>query len=116
MPNIKQPEVTIGSFQRTADVAKAKSKVDPKPAPEKKTVAPEKLETAEAELEKQVNLVENDLAPLEKYEKELKDASISKDEAATIIDDVLMQGYHSEEMQITKKISARFRSRSYIDT
>ncbi len=96
-------ETKIGDFSR-----------DLTPKAEKDTTKG-KLEAAEKTLDKKADDVEQQLKPRVSYEEQLKEAGISKDEAAEIIDAVLMKGYYSEEVKLTSRISARFRTRQYRD-
>jgi len=45
----------------------------------------------------------------------LKDSNVTVDEAQAIVDDLMTKGYYSEEVQITKKITATFRTRNHSD-
>jgi len=45
----------------------------------------------------------------------LKDSNVTVDEAQVIVDDLMTKGYYSEEVQITKKITATFRTRNHND-
>jgi vacuolar-type H+-ATPase subunit I/STV1 len=100
-----KPETTIGDFQRP-------KKVEPVAA----TSATQRLEEKETLLEREVKSTEEQLRPLESYEEALEKAGISKDEAATIVDDVLLKGFYSETIPITSRIKVRLRTRSYSDT
>lgn len=102
-----KPETVIGDFQRP--------KQSPTPAPTGPTTS-QRLEEKETLLEREVKSTEEQLKPLESYEEALAKAGIDKDQAATIIDDVLMKGYYSETIPVTSRINVRLRTRSYADT
>lgn len=105
-------DIRIGDFERPLIPNKPlKEKV----APPAEAASP-KLDNAEDLLEQARNAVEKDLAPLERYERALKEIGVTKDEAAMIVDTILMQGYWSKEMDLTPKRKVKFRSRLYADT
>ncbi len=45
----------------------------------------------------------------------LKDNNVNEDEAQAIVDDMMTKGYYTEDVQITKKITATFRTRNHND-
>jgi hypothetical protein len=49
--------------------------------------------------------------PKAKYLQDLERLKVTKEEAARIIDEMLFQGGYSEEMQVTKKLKIKFRTR-----
>jgi hypothetical protein len=76
----------------------------------------EKLDAAEAKFDQEAASIEAEVEPLKNYEDKLKEAGLSRDEAARIVDAVLVRGFYEEDAQITKTIKARFRTRSARDT
>lgn len=74
-----------------------------------------RLEAAEQNLESEANAAEAALKPLKSYEERLKEAGVTKEQAAEIIDAVLMKGYWSESIKITERIKLRLRTRSARD-
>lgn len=75
-----------------------------------------RLETAEQSLETEANTAEAALKPLKSYEERLKEAGVTKEQAADIIDAVIMKGYWSEPIKITQRVVLRLRTRSARDT
>jgi hypothetical protein len=76
----------------------------------------EKLDAAEQKFEQEAASLEAEIAPMASYEDKLKEAGLSREEAARIIDAVLTKGHYAEDAQITRTIRARFRTRSARDT
>lgn len=99
-----EPEIRIGDFSKPLVEGK------------KTGVTEAKLDAAEQRLEAEATQAEKAAAPLKSYEERLKEAGIAKDEAAKIVDDVLMKGSYSEEIPVTKRINVRFRTRLARDT
>ena len=85
-----------------------------KPAPASPTK--ERLESAEKNLDAQAEGAEAALKPLQTYEDKLKEAGVAKEQAAEIIDSVLMKGYWAETVKISQRISVKLRTRSARDT
>lgn len=105
-------EVAIGDFDRP--VVPQKKKPMPAPAATGDTAAA--LDASAAQLEAAAQEAEKELGPLERYEKALKTLNITREEAASIVDDILTKGYWSKEFQITPRHKVTFRSRLYSDT
>lgn len=59
--------------------------------------------------------VEAELVPMRTYEDLLKDAKITREEAARIVDAIMEQGFWAENVKITKSVSARLRTRNSRD-
>jgi hypothetical protein len=74
------------------------------------------LDDAERRLDQEAASLEAEVKPMSSYEDKLKEAGLTREEAARIIDSVLTKGYYAEEVSITKAIRARFRTRSARDT
>jgi hypothetical protein len=74
-----------------------------------------RLEAAEQNLEAEANTAEAALKPLKSYEERLKEAGVTKEQAAEIIDAVIMKGHWSEPIKITERIKLRLRTRSARD-
>ena len=101
-------ETSIGDFERPI--------VPPKAPPKAEGPVPAALDADERALANAADDVKKELKPLERYEKALKDLKLTRDEAATIVDTILMQGYWTKEMKLTPKRKIVFRSRLYKDT
>lgn len=96
-------DLRIGDFSRPV--------VDTPKSPTK-----EALENAERRLAEDVDKDEAALKPMASYEDRLKNAGLTRDEAADIIDAVLLKGFYAEDVKITSKVKARFRTRTSRDT
>lgn len=109
MPNVKDEEVRIGDFSKPI--------VPPKEPTVKKAEGNEvaRLESAETRLEKEAEKTEKELGPLERYERALKRIEVSKEEAATIVDTILVNGFWTKEIPLTSKRKVVFRTRMYQD-
>lgn len=75
-----------------------------------------RLEAAEQNLESEANAAEAALKPLKSYEARLEEVKVTKEQAADIIDAVLMKGYWSETISVTSRINLKLRTRSARDT
>lgn len=76
----------------------------------------EALESAEKQLDADAAKDEAALKPMKSYEERLKEVGVTREEAAEIIDAVLLKGYFAKEYNITKRIKVKFRTRSARDT
>ncbi len=103
-----ETEVKIGDFSKPI--------VPPKPTPAATGATKEALDVAERTVAAETKSVEEDLKPKASYEEKLRQLGITKEESARIIDAVLMQGFYSEEIPLTKTLRVRFRTRSARDT
>ena len=56
------------------------------------------------------------LEPVVDYQAYLKGEGISEDDAATIVDDLITQGYYEERVTVTKRSTVLFRTRKQNDT
>jgi hypothetical protein len=99
-------DVRIGDFTR--------STVDP-PKPTTGQTK-EKLEALETQLDVEASKDEATLKPMASYEEKLKEAGLTREKAAEIIDAVLLKGFYAEDIKITSKVKARFRTRNARDT
>ena len=97
-------DVRIGDFSRPV--------VDAPPASPTKDA----LVGAEEALGTDARREEAALKPMLSYEERLKEVGVDRDKAAQIIDAVLLKGFYAEDVPITKRIKARFRTRSSRDT
>lgn len=97
-------DVRIGDFSRPV--------VDPAGASPTKA----RLDAAEQRLEAEVTRDEALLKPKLAFEDALKEVGLTRDRAAAIVDAVLLKGTWSEEVKITSRIKARFRTRNARDT
>lgn len=111
-------EVKIGDFSRPLV-----ERPVGKPMPEKPDAsndatgaAKEALDKAEAKLDADVNRVEKKLKPQLSYEESLKEIKVTREEAAEIVDSVLLKGCYAEDIAITTRVSVRLRTRQYRDT
>lgn len=104
-------EIKIGDFSRPV-VEKPAQAAPASPA----SPAAERLDTLERKLETDAQSAETILQPHLTYEDRLKEIGITRDEAARLVDDVLIAGHYAEDMQITTRVKVRFRTRLYRDT
>jgi hypothetical protein len=74
-----------------------------------------RLEAAEQSLETEANAAEAALKPIKSFEDKLKEVKVTKEQAADIIDSVLMKGYWSETVPVTSRINLKLRTRSARD-
>lgn len=95
-------DVRIGDFSRPPVDAGGATKVA--------------LEGAEKRLDAEATIVEAELKPLVSYEEKLKDAGVTKEQAASIVNSIMTKGFWSEEVKVTATIRVRFRTRSKKDT
>jgi hypothetical protein len=103
-------DVAIGDFSKPLS--------DKKQAPPAPAAAPtkERLENAEKKLDAEASEAERTLKPRLSYEERLKEAGLTKEQAAEIVDNVLFKGYHSQEFNITPRMKIRLRTRQLRDT
>lgn len=99
-------EVKIGDFSQPII---PKNKVDASPTKDR-------LDAAEKNLDAQAESAEAALKPIKAFEEKLKEAGVTKEQAAEIVDAVLMKGFYAEDVPLTKRISVRLRTRSARDT
>ena len=57
-----------------------------------------------------------DLSPIEDYQAFLKEKGITEEKAQEIVDNLFTQGFHSEKVQLTRRVSATLRTREHADT
>jgi hypothetical protein len=107
MPNIDPEEVRIGDFSKPVVPPKKSAQASP---------TAEKLTEAEDILKKEADEAEKSLKPMASYEDRLKEIGVTREQAAFIVDEVLLKGCYSEEIHLTSRISVRFRTRLYRDT
>ena len=101
-------EIKIGDFSKP--LVEMKPGAQPGESPSKA-----RLESAEHNLEAEAQSAEAALKPIKSYEDRLKEANITKEQAAEIIDAVIMKGFWSEPIKITSRISVVLRTRSARD-
>lgn len=101
-------EIKIGDFSKP--LVEMKPAAQPGESPSKA-----RLESAESNLEAEAQNAEAALKPIKSYEDRLKEAGVTKDQAAEIIDSVIMKGYWSEPIKVTSRISVTLRTRSARD-
>ena len=101
-------EIKIGDFSKP--LVEMKPGAQPGESPSKA-----RLESAESSLEAEAQNAEAALKPIKSYEDRLKEAGVTKDQAADIIDSVIMKGYWSESIKVTNRISVTLRTRSARD-
>jgi hypothetical protein len=102
-------ELRIGDFSKP--VAPGAPAAEAQPSPTKAA-----LDAAEKRLDADASKDEAVLKPMESYEDRLREVGVSKEEAADIIDSVLLKGHYSKEYSITKRIKVKFRTRGARDT
>lgn len=102
-------DLKIGDFTQSVVPAKSASKAA-MPPPAKIPVGPDEIALgAEAEA------VEAELVPMRTYEDKLRDAGVTREEAAKIVDAIMMRGFWAEDVRITKSVLARLRTRGSMD-
>lgn len=74
------------------------------------------LEKAESRLDAEARRDEATLKPMQSYQERLAAVKVSREEAAEIVDSVLLKGHYSKDYAITQTIKARFRTRGARDT
>lgn len=99
-------DVRIGDFTRPT--------VDP-PKPTTGQTK-EKLEALEIQLDAEASKDEATLKPMASYEEKLKEAGLTREKAAEIIDAVLLKGFYAEDIKVTSKVKVRLRTRNARDT
>lgn len=124
----------IGDFTRPAD-PKAKDQRPPvkkeTPTPTAAATAPEtstepevdskfvRPETdAERDAQDRVSLfqeMQDALLPVTDYKKYLKDQKIEESEAADIVDNLMMKGFHEERFELSKRLTVTLRTRTQQD-
>jgi len=73
----------------------------------------------EKEAENRISLykeMQDHLKPITDYKAYLKELEIDEDEAAQIVDDLLMKGYYEERFNLSKKVAVTLRTREQRDT
>ncbi len=88
-----------------------------KPAPKAAAAPPAKIPAGpdEVALGAEAEAVEAELVPMRTYEDQLKEAGITREEAARIVDAIMEQSFWAESVKITKSTTARLRTRSSRD-
>lgn len=99
-------DAKIGNFERPV----AANLPKPKPSP-----VEQRFEGAESQLQKEETKAEEALKPRESYEQRLNAAGLTMDDAALIVDAILEKGFWEEDVRITTKKKATFRSRQAFD-
>lgn len=97
-------DVRIGDFSKPVTAPPV-----PKPPPRPPANPDEAALGAEAEA------LEAGLRPMRSYEDQLREAGVSREEAARMVDSIMEKGFWSEPVQITKTTSARLRTRTSRD-
>ncbi len=107
-------DARIGDFSRpVVDPAK---KVAPAPAGAPPSPTKDALDAAEMRLDEDATKDEAALKPMASFEEKLKEAGLSREKAAEIIDNVLLKGFYAEDIKITSTIKMRLRTRNARDT
>lgn len=112
-------DLKIGDFSQP--VTAQPSTALPKPAtPSPSPPPPPPLTKIPASLEEtalgaEASAVEAELAPMRTYEDTLREAGISREEAARIVDAVMEKGFWSETVPITRSTTTRLRTRTSRD-
>lgn len=102
-------DARIGDFSRP-----------PVDMPKKATAAPpsptkDALDAAETRLDEDASKDEAALKPMASFEEKLKDAKLTREKAAEIIDAVLLKGFYAEDIKITSTVKMRLRTRNARD-
>lgn len=103
-------DLKIGDFSKPM-IPTTPAKPAPAPPPASKIPAG----SEEASLGAEAAAVEAELVPMRTYEDQLKEAGVTREEAARIVDAIMEKGFWSETVQITKSTVARLRTRSARD-
>lgn len=105
-------DLKIGDFTQPVVPTKPAPKLAPgQAAPQAKIpVGPD-----EVALGAEAAAVEAELVPMRTYEDQLKDAGVTREEAARIVDAIMERGFWAEDVKITKSVSARLRTRGSRD-
>lgn len=74
------------------------------------------LKGTEARIDSEVRKDEEQLQPLQTYADRLKEAGIDTTKAAKIVDEILLRGFYAEDIQITRSVKMRLRTRTARDT
>jgi hypothetical protein len=108
-------DARIGDFSRpVVDPARKPPATDASGAPPSPTK--EALEAAETRLDEDASKDEAALKPMATFEEKLKEAGLSREKAAEIIDAVLLKGFYAEDIKITSTVKMRLRTRNARDT
>lgn len=105
-------DLKIGDFSRPVVSKTAPTKAAP---PQQQAPIAQRLDSQEAILDKEASQVEEALTPLQTYEKAIQAIGVTRDRAAQMVDSLLQNGYWSEEVQLSRTVKARFRTRQYKD-
>lgn len=81
-----------------------------------KSPTKESLDTIEKKISTDIDKDEAALRPMSSFEDKLKKEGLTREEAADIIDAVLLKGHYAEDVKITSRVKARFRTRTSRDT
>lgn len=102
-------DLKIGDFAQPVIPAKS--------APKAATPPPARIPAGpdETALGAEAEAVEAELVPMRTYEDQLRDAGLTREEAARIVDAIMERGFWSEDVKITKSVSARLRTRGSRD-
>jgi len=106
-------DARIGDFSRPPVDPPKKTPTVPgaPPSPTK-----DALEAAETRLDEDATKDEAALKPMATFEERLKEAGLSREKAAEIIDAVLLKGFYAEDIKITSTVKMRLRTRNARDT
>ncbi len=104
-------DLKIGDFAQPVVSPRTVSKAATPPAAAPKIpVSPD-----EVALGAEAAAVEAELVPMRTYEDQLRDAGVTREEAARIVDAVMERGFWAEDVKITKSVTARLRTRGSRD-
>ncbi len=105
-------EVRIGDFSRPLAEQPAEKVQESAAA----ATTQARLENAEQRLGAQAQAAEAKLKPHLSYEERLKEFGVTKEEAAQIVDAVLLKGHYAEDIAVTPRVRLRLRTRQHRDT
>lgn len=106
-------DLKIGDFTQPVVPAKPAARATAQP---QSSAAPKiPASPDEVALGAEASAIEADLVPMRTYEDQLRDAGVSREEAARIVDAIMTQGAWAEDVRITRSVSARLRTRSSLD-
>jgi hypothetical protein len=108
-------DLNIGDFSKP--VTPKPPAAPQRPAQQAVPPPPTKIPTSpdEVALGVEASAVEAELAPMRTYEDTLREAGVTREEAARIVDAVMERGFWSEAVQITRSTTARLRTRTSRD-
>lgn len=106
-----QDPVRVGDFSRPPVDPPKKTATGQPVSPTK-----DKLDKLDAQLEGEAQRDEAALKPMASFEEKLREAGLTREKAAEIVDAVLVKGFYAEDIKVTSTIKTRLRTRNARDT